>query len=162
MDWHNWTPLERANLCFIRRNDHVLLIRKKRGLGAGKINAPGGKIDPGETALEAAIRETQEEVGVVPIAPKKGGELHFQFTDGYSLHCTVFISEDCDGEPIETDEATPYWTRIDQIPYHEMWADDAHWLPLLLEGKFFRGCFEFDSEEMLSRQIEILPELPET
>ena len=26
----------------------VLLIRKKRGLGAGKINGPGGKIDPGE------------------------------------------------------------------------------------------------------------------
>src|SRR5438094_443021 len=66
MDWKNWTPRERANLCFILKDDRLLLIRKKRGLGAGKINAPGGKIDPGETALESAIRETREEVGVVP------------------------------------------------------------------------------------------------
>src|SRR5712672_1669473 len=42
MDWTNWTPRERANLCFILKDGHLLLIRKKRGLGAGKINAPGG------------------------------------------------------------------------------------------------------------------------
>ena len=29
-----------ANLCFIVKGERVLLIRKKRGLGAGKINGP--------------------------------------------------------------------------------------------------------------------------
>ncbi|NBV86555.1 MAG: NUDIX hydrolase, partial [Verrucomicrobia bacterium] len=41
MDWTRWLPSERANLCFIIKDRRVLLIRKKRGLGAGKINAPG-------------------------------------------------------------------------------------------------------------------------
>ena len=158
MDWNTWSPRERANLCFILKNDQLLLIRKKRGLGAGKINAPGGKIEPGETALASAIRETREEVGVTPIAPEKRGELCFQFADGYSLHCTVFLAFDCAGEPIETPEAAPFWNPAGQIPYEEMWEDDRHWLPLLLEGKTFCGYFTFDGEEMKSREIEIVAE----
>jgi 8-oxo-dGTP diphosphatase len=155
MDWTLWRPRERANLCFIRKDDRLLLIRKKRGFGAGKINAPGGKIEPGETALEAAIRETCEEVGVVPLRPKPRGELHFQFVDGYSLHCTVFLATDLRGEPVDTAEAAPFWADINALPYDEMWEDDRHWLPLLLEGKSFAGFFTFDGDAMLTRAIEI-------
>ena len=154
MDWTNWTPRERANLCFILQDGHVLLIRKKRGLGAGKINAPGGRLEPNETALDAAIRETFEEVGVVPFNPEKRGELHFQFTDGYSLHCTVFVARDFAGEMIETDEALPMWFPVDGVPFHEMWEDDQHWLPQVLAGSRFEGWFVFDGEKMLSKRVE--------
>ncbi|MDP9292533.1 MAG: NUDIX domain-containing protein, partial [Verrucomicrobiota bacterium] len=94
MNWANWQPQDRANLCFIVRDERILLIRKKRGFGAGKINGPGGKIEPNESALDSAIRETFEELCVTPIEPEKRGELLFQFADGYSLHCTVFIAFD--------------------------------------------------------------------
>ncbi|MEO8351118.1 MAG: 8-oxo-dGTP diphosphatase [Chthoniobacteraceae bacterium] len=153
--WTDWVPRERANLCFVVKNGRILLIRKKRGLGAGKINGPGGKIEPGETALEAAVRETQEEIGVTPLRLEERGVLRFQFTDGYSLHCVVFFAEDCLGEPIETEEATPMWVPIEGIPYAEMWADDRHWLPLALEGKSFDGWFEFDGDSMRSQRIDL-------
>jgi 8-oxo-dGTP diphosphatase len=156
MDWNAWTPRERANLCFIRDGERLLLIRKKRGLGAGKINAPGGKIDPGETALHAAIRETQEEIGVTPLDIEEAGELLFQFVDGYSLHCTVFLARGWHGEPVETSEAIPIWTPIAAIPFHEMWEDDEHWLPLMIAGQRFRGYFHFDGDTMLSKRIELL------
>ncbi|HYF35152.1 MAG TPA: NUDIX domain-containing protein, partial [Prosthecobacter sp.] len=57
-DWRAWQPAIRATLMFIidEARDEVLLIRKKRGLGAGKINGPGGKIDPGESSIECAVR----------------------------------------------------------------------------------------------------------
>ena len=42
IDWDTWQPEEVATLMFIIQGDSVLLIRKKRGLGAGKINGPGG------------------------------------------------------------------------------------------------------------------------
>jgi len=35
-------------LCFLLRDGEVLLIRKKRGFGAGKINGVGGRIEPSE------------------------------------------------------------------------------------------------------------------
>ncbi len=66
IDWSTWKPTEYANLCFVIRDGQILLIRKKRGLGAGKINGPGGRLEKGETALASAIRETQEEIGVTP------------------------------------------------------------------------------------------------
>jgi 8-oxo-dGTP diphosphatase len=156
MDWKNWTPREIATLCFIHSGGQVLLIRKKRGLGAGKINAPGGRIEPGETPLEAAIRETREEVGLTPHNLEKHGELHFQFSDGYSLFCTVFIARGCQGVLCETDEADPFWVATEAVPYDGMWADDIHWLPLILQGRCFRGFFEFEGERMLSHQIEVV------
>ena len=155
MNWSTWSPRERANLCFIRKDNQLLLIRKKRGLGAGKINAPGGKLEPGETALEAAIRETREEVGVTPLGLAQRGELSFQFTDGYSLHCAVFLADDLHGEPIETAEASPFWVAVDAVPYDQMWEDDQHWLPHLLAGKAFTGFFTFDGDSMLTKKVDI-------
>ena len=154
--WQQWQPRERATLCFIIRDNQVLLIRKKRGLGAGKINARGGRLEIGETPNECAIRETQEEVGLTPIGVQECGQLHFQFADGYSLHCTVFTASDFSGELIETDEALPLWTAIDAIPYEEMWADDIHWLPGVLNGGTFRGYFHFDNETMLTNNVSWL------
>ena len=81
-----------VTLCFIVRDGRVLLIRKKRGIGAGKINGPGGKVDPGETPLAAAVRETQEEIGVTPIDPQLRGDLRFHFRDGLRLRCLVYRS----------------------------------------------------------------------
>ncbi|MEY4245548.1 MAG: hypothetical protein RLZZ245_3133 [Verrucomicrobiota bacterium] len=151
--WNNWQPRERATLCFLIEDGKILLIRKKRGFGAGKINAPGGRIEPGEAPHECAIRETSEEVGLTPSGVRNHGELHFQFTDGYSLHCTVFVANDYSGELVETDEALPIWTPLDSIPYEEMWADDIHWLPGVITGGTFRGYFHFDGEKMLSKHL---------
>ena len=154
IDWAAWKPTEYANLCFVMRDGQILLIRKKRGLGAGKINGPGGRLEKGETALAAAIRETQEEVGVTPTGLEQVGELFFQFLDGYKLHVAVFAANGCRGELCETDEATPLWCDVGKIPYGEMWEDDAHWLPLLLKRKKFRGYFVFDVERLLSHRID--------
>ncbi len=158
IDWTQWNPQDRAVLCFIFRGNELLLIHKKRGLGGGKINAPGGKIEPGESPREAAIRETQEEVGLTPLDPRPLGELSFQFTDGYSVHCIVFRAEGHQGIAIETDEAVPIWTALDAVPYEAMWADDREWLPLLIAGRAFRARYVFDGETMLSQEMELLPE----
>jgi 8-oxo-dGTP diphosphatase len=156
IDWPNWKPTEYANLCFVIRDGQILLIRKKRGLGAGKINGPGGRLEPGETAEQAAIRETQEEIGVTPTGLEHTGELFFQFLDGYKLHVAVFAASGCKGELVETDEATPIWTVIEQIPYEEMWEDDPIWLPLVLKGVKFRGYFLFDVEKLLNHRLVTL------
>lgn len=90
IDWDNWKPKDPATLVFVTRGARILLIRKKRGLGAGKINAPGGRLEPGETPLQAAIRETQEELHITPKQLTYAGENLFQFVDGYSIHVYVF------------------------------------------------------------------------
>jgi 8-oxo-dGTP diphosphatase len=153
IDWESWRAVDRATLLFVVRGDEILLIRKKRGLGAGKINGPGGRLDDGETPLQAAVREVREEVCVQPTGVRRHGELKFHFVDGYSIHVWVFRADGIEGEPRETDEAIPLWFPTDRIPYEQMWADDIHWLPLLLDGRCFGGRFIFDDDAMLDHHL---------
>jgi 8-oxo-dGTP diphosphatase len=158
IDWDGWRPHDRATLTFVVRGAEILLIRKKRGLGAGKINGPGGRLEPDESPLDCAVREVEEELHVTPTGLDERGELSFQFADGYSIHVHVFAATDCHGSVRETGEAAPLWTPIDAIPYHEMWADDAIWLPHLLAGRSFSGRFVFDGDAMLDHHLEICGE----
>ena len=149
-----------VTLLFLVEDSRVLLIHKKRGIGAGKVNAPGGKADPGETALAAAVRETEEEVGVTPLNPEERGELTFRFlADGSVLRCIVFLAHAHAGGPArETEEAIPEWFPLDALPYDEMWDDDRLWVPLLLAGKRFRGeaTVSADGETTTGHRIEVV------
>lgn len=154
LDAPTWTPTDMATLMFVIRGHETLLIRKLRGLGKGKINAPGGRREPGETMRDAAIRETIEEVGVTPLRPRFRGDLRFEFRDGYRLECHVFSADGCEGEPHPTDEAIPLWAPLSDLPYDEMWADDRFWLPLMLSGRTpLSGRFVFDGDAMVDHTL---------
>lgn len=158
IDWAAWTPRDVATLLFVVRGDEVLLIRKKRGLGAGKINGPGGRLEPSEAPAAAAERELMEELCVRPRGePSLQGELRFQFVDGYSMRVFVYRAEGCDGEPTETPEAIPLWTRVGELPFDEMWADDRLWLPAVLAGARVDGAFVFDGDALLDHTLAIEP-----
>lgn len=153
IDWDLWRPVDQGTLLFVQRRDEILLIEKKRGLGAGYLNGPGGRLEPGESPQVGAIREAREELCIEAKDPVLMGELKFQFRDGYSIHVWVFLAEDFSGEPTETAEAAPVWAPVNRIPYDSMWEDDRHWLPLLLERKPFRGRFLFDRKQMLDYDL---------
>ena len=155
IDWTTWTPKDQATLCFVIRDGNILLIEKKRGLGAGKVNGPGGRFEPGETAEQCAIRETQEELLITPTGLQARGVIRFQFVDGYALEAHLFTADACDGEPGETDEAIPLWVPLDRIPYERMWADDILWLPHMLDGKNIDGSFLFDADRMLGYTLQL-------
>lgn len=154
--WDGWEARDLATLVFVIRDGQILLIRKKRGLGHGKVNGPGGKLDPGENAEECAARECEEELGIRVHALECMGEHRFQFVDGYSIHCWVFRTSEFDGEAVETDEATPMWTPLAEIPFDEMWEDDRIWLPLVIAGRPFSARWVFDDDHMLDYQLNMV------
>jgi 8-oxo-dGTP diphosphatase len=157
VDWTTWRATDLATLTFIVRDGAMLLIRKKRGLGAGKINAPGGRLDPGETWQAGAVREVEEELRVTPLDPVQLGEHRFQFVDGYAIHVAVFRATAFTGKPTETDEAIPMWCDVARLPYHEMWEDDVLWVPHVIAGRRFAGRFLFDGERMLDHELLLVP-----
>jgi len=60
----SWTnPVPCVGVVCLRR-DEVLLIRRGKPPRAGEWSLPGGRIEPGERAAEAALRELREETGV--------------------------------------------------------------------------------------------------
>ena len=129
--------MKTGTLCFLVKDNSILLGMKKRGFGEGKWNGFGGKIAAGETVAAAALRELDEEIGVrgdeESLAPM--GVLKFRSVNpamNWDVH--LFFLHEWSGEPTESEEMRPMWHKKDAIPYEAMWSDDILWLPHLLAG----------------------------
>lgn len=151
-------------LLFLLKDDKILLAMKKRGFGVGRYNGVGGKIEPGETIEQAMIRECQEEIEVTPINYWKVAEHDFrqdQGEDPWRMYTHVYFCDQWQGEPVETEEMAPQWFDYGDIPYDQMWQDDAHWLPQVLEGQKLLGYFTFDNKDrMLTGNVTAIDVLP--
>ncbi|MEJ3403326.1 8-oxo-dGTP diphosphatase [Rathayibacter sp. YIM 133350] len=135
--------LPQVCVCYLIRTDatghrQVLLGRKKIGLGQGKYVGPGGKLEPGESAREAIVREVFEEVGlsVDPAELQERGRLRYLFPhrEAWSQESTVFVSTAWQGEPRSSAELDPEWFDLDEVPLAQMWDDARFWLPGVLAG----------------------------
>lgn len=128
----------------------VLLGLKKTGFGVGKYSGFGGKIEAGETAAAAAIRELNEEAFLVVTkeALIRAGELTYFFPANpeLNLKITIFVASRWSGEPQESAEMKPKWFDYDNIPYNQMWADSIYWLPHILKGHSLIATFIYNSD----------------
>lgn len=136
--------MKRVTLVYLRRGDQVLLAMKKRGFGAGKWNAPGGKAEPDESTEAAAIRECQEEVGITPHNLRLLGDIVFYMPHEPNFtghHMFAYATDAWEGEPVETEEMRPQWFTLSTIPYDAMWPADRRWLPdaLTKEDGYIQG-----------------------
>ncbi len=161
--FQNPKQMKNTTILFLLKDDEILLAMKKRGFGVGRWNGVGGKIEPGETITQAAIRECQEEIGVTPGSLQKVAHLSFAFPDGTAdITSHVFIAREWEGEPIETEEMAPKWFKIANIPYEQMWQDDHLWLPQVLDSKKVNATFMFDQDEHMlpeGTKVNIVQEL---
>ena len=149
-----------ATICEIIKNGRLLLQRKTEGrFGEGKWNGPGGKIKPGETPSEGVIREVKEETGLKILNPVLLGKIDFYFGKKPQPDWITYIFRvtDFTGEIIPNDEGELNWFDIKDIPYEDMWEDDIHWLPHLLEGKKIMGTFWFDERgnRLIKHELKI-------
>lgn len=115
------TPLHPrlAALAVVIHADHVLLVRRRNPPDAGLWGFPGGHVEPGETALDAAARELAEETGVTArphsyldnvdvIERDDDGALRFHFLLA-AVRCDYL-----DGEPFAGDDALEAaWVPVD-------------------------------------------------
>ena len=116
-DWSTWAPGILSTLVFVHQDNKLLLIQKKTGLGAGKVNGPGGKLEPGELWIDCARREVSEELEVQVGALWWCAELRFVMSDCPDILCHAFITDTLKGTPTETREAVPFWSMIHEVPW---------------------------------------------
>lgn len=93
-------------------NEEVALIQKiKPAWQAGKLNGIGGKIEPGESALAAMIREFKEETGAIDVTQWRLFAM-MNFPDGVKVHC--FESRQVDEIQTTTEEEVG-WYNLDGV-----------------------------------------------
>lgn len=144
-------PLPQVCVCYLLRErrgrTEVLLGRKKHGLGQGYFVGLGGKLEPGESPVDAAVREVFEESGVRVVATdlEPRGLLTYLFPhrEAWSQESSVFVCRRWRGEPAASDELDPEWFDLAAVPLGEMWDDASRWLPDVLAGGSVRRTFVF-------------------
>lgn len=138
------------------RDGRILLGMKKRGFGAGKINGFGGKLNEGESIVEAAVRELEEEIGLETTIDnlEKVGELTFLFPHKteWDNVVHVFLINSWNGEPRESEEMGFEWHDVDKIPVDKMWDADKYWMSDVLNGRKVKGKFSYGEDNNLTSQ----------
>ena len=141
----------------------VLLGRKNTGLGVGRWVGPGGKVEVGESIREAAIRELHEEVGLHAVTHdlQPIARLHYPFPTRphLSQRSHAFVLEAFEGAVSESVELSPEWWRVEDIPFHLMWADAKLWLPQALQGSFAEATITIgDDDSVMDVSWMVTPE----
>ena len=75
------------------------------------------------------------------------------------IHVFIFsaILADATGTLQESDEMRPQWFAFSDVPLGQMWADDEHWLPQLLQGHDVVGEFLLaDKSTLVEHDVQLL------
>lgn len=145
-----------VNLLVIKDN-HVLLLKKPR---RGWYVAPGGKMDPGESIYETAVREFTEETGAIAIDPHLKGVYTMVITDGTGEHVInewmlyTFVAHDLSGELFETTvEGVLEWHPLENIHTLPMAEGDRMNLLFAVSQRGIQyGTFHYTGEFKLLKE----------
>ena len=115
-------------LCLIHDEERYLLQDRVSEDWKG-YTLPGGHVEPGESIVEAVIREMKEETGLTIRNPKLCGIKQFPLKDGdYSKgRYLVFLYETSafEGEIVSSDEGAMHWVEKKNLPNVNL-VEDFH------------------------------------
>ena len=136
-----------ATLCYIRRDGKTLMVhrvKKPNDMHQGKWNGLGGKLEPGETPEECAIREIFEESGLRAHNPQLKGLLTFPaFAEEEDWYAFVFVVTDFHGELIDSPEGILAWVDDTELLDLDLWEGDRFFMPWLDRTGFFSAKFVY-------------------
>ncbi|HAQ02439.1 TPA: hypothetical protein DEP30_01980 [Candidatus Nomurabacteria bacterium] len=162
-----------ATVCLPVKEGKVLLGMKTRKIGMGCWNGYGGGVEDGETILESAIRELEEESGlkakIENLEKVAIVDFHNEKSDGSMFVSRVhfFLVKDWKGEPKETEDGamiTPTFFNFTDLPYDKMMPADREFFPYILSGKKVLVESHYTPfQKELKREVKIqeVEELPE-
>jgi 8-oxo-dGTP diphosphatase len=150
-------------ICFIKRNDEILLLNRNKKPNMGLWNGVGGKIDPNESPYESIIREIFEETGLKLEEVVAAGNVIWKSNNGKS-GMYVFIADLPIGDhidtPVQVEEGILDWKKLDWIldPNNSGVVSNIKcFLPKILTGEYgLEHKFEYENGQMIKNTSSYL------
>jgi 8-oxo-dGTP pyrophosphatase MutT (NUDIX family) len=139
----------------------VLLTRRSMEMRnhRGEISFPGGRLDPGETPVQTALREAHEEVGLDPSAPTVVGELAHLNTivsRSYIVPIVSVLDHRPELEPRTGEVDRVFWTPISELTVPGVYRQERWGQPPMDRPLHF---FELDGETVWGATAHMLVDL---
>lgn len=151
-----------ATLCYVRRAGKTLMIhrvKKENDMHHGKWNGLGGKLEPGESPEECAVREIQEESGLLATGWTLKGVLTFpEFAKEEDWYAFVFVIDEFTGDLIDSPEGNLRWVDNTELLDLNLWEGDRVFLPWLDDPGIFSGKFIYQDGELIDYDVHFYPE----
>jgi 8-oxo-dGTP diphosphatase len=138
--------------CIVRQGDQILMLKKPR---RGWWVCPGGKMEPGESLVEAVTREISEETGFFIETPDLRGVFTVILQEGSKMidHWMLFTfyTEKWNGTLLqESEEGILQWIKIDTLGERPMAEGDRIFLRhILKETSLITGKFTYTPDYQL-------------
>ena len=105
--------VELTVLCLIQDGNRILLQNRIKKDWQG-YTLPGGHVEPGESFVDAVIREMKEETGLDILKPRLVGIKQFPIEDGRYI-VLLFKTESFSGQVVSSDEGEMKWVECDRL-----------------------------------------------
>ena len=150
-----------ATLCYLRHDGKTLMVyrnKKPNDMHMGKWNGLGGKLEPGESPEECAIREVFEESGLRTEELILKGFLTFpKFSNDEDWYAFVYLIPSFSGSLVNSPEGELRWIEDEKLLDLNLWAGDRIFLPLLDRPGIFSGKFVYKNRSLMEHQITSYP-----
>lgn len=117
-------------LCLVRRGNEILLQNRVKEDWKGYA-LPGGHMEPGESIVDACIREMKEETGLIVSDLKLCGVKQFPVENGRYL-VFLFMTQSFEGQLHSSEEGRMEWVEMDKLDTYETVSDLKELLEVML------------------------------
>ena len=116
----------------VRRDGKVLIALRPAGKHlAGYWEFPGGRVEEGETAEQAVVREMREETGIDIRVSARGEAIDWDYGDK-QVHLDVFLCDWVKGEPRPIGCDAVKWVEVRELAHHRFPAANDSLIQALL------------------------------
>ena len=124
--------VELTTLCMIYDGSRLLLQNRVKADWRG-YTLPGGHIEPGESIVDAAVREMKEETGLTVLNPTLCGVKQFPIDEGRYI-VFLFRADRFEGELLSSEEGQMEWVERAALPSLSTVKDFAELLSVMERG----------------------------
>lgn len=110
---HRTENVELTVLCLLQDGNRLLLQNSPKENWKG-YTFPGGHVEPGESFVDAVVREMKEETGLTVLNPRVVGIKQFPIENGRYI-VLLFKATEYSGELVSSDEGEMEWIDIDKL-----------------------------------------------
>ena len=122
---------ELTMLCLIRQGDRILLQNRVKKDWRG-YTLPGGHVEPGESIVDACVREMKEETGLDVFDVRLCGVKQFPIEGGRYI-VFLFTTEHFSGELCSSEEGKMEWVELDRLDAYDTVSDMKALLDVMLK-----------------------------